>query len=205
MREERDEVRLHEISGRNAIARAEAAKIGAVSDILFSPTDGRIGFVTLETAGGLGGLLGRVHAVPGDAIMAIGRDAVIVRDRASLIENADQIDRQGLVSAGDVKGFTVVSDAGERVGQVKDFIVSLSRQRIIAYVVGGSRGGPFGLGTSQRGSEDERVIPLQPDVVIGSELITIPSALLREGSRGTTGDERTSGRTDMSEGERWTR
>jgi sporulation protein YlmC with PRC-barrel domain len=196
-----DTVRLHEMSGRSIIARAESTKIGALSDILFSPEDGTIYYLMVETAGGLGGLMGRQNAVAGEAILALGKDAIMIRDQASIVQQADQIDRAGLVSAGDLRGLAVITDGGARVGEVKDFLIDTYGRRVLGYVVGGARGGPFGLGADPRAGEGERIVPVQRDVTIGSELVTIPSTVLRGDRTGTvegetTGDEHSTGHVD---------
>ncbi len=177
-------VRLHDIAGRDVIARAESAKVGTVADVLFSPRDGRIAVILLETMGGLGSLVKQRKAVPADALLAVGPDAVMIRDRAAVLAEAESPERAGTVSALDLKGRMVVTDAGERVGKVTDFNFDVEAKRVTGYVVGPEERerGPLRLGPSERPEQraGERVVPVRPDVIVGQDLITIPAALTRE-------------------------
>lgn len=186
---ERHSMRLRNLSGKEVVARDQAVRLGTVGDILFSPRDGHIGAVMLETAGGLGALVGQHKAIPGDAIEAVGPDAVMVRDRSSVLDSADRLERQGLVSAGEIKGYEVITDQGKRLGAVKDLEFDPDRGRVTGYVVGpaGARTG-LGLGREETKGQ-ELTIPLGEDVVVGRNLVTVPSRLA-----GGTGGPTTEGR-----------
>ncbi len=177
-------VRLHEIAGRDVIARAESAKVGTVADILFSPRDGNVAVILLETMGGLGGLVRQRRAVPADALLAVGPDAVIIRDRAAVLAEAESPGHAGTVSALDLKGRAVVTDAGTRVGKVKDLDFDIEAKRVSGYIVGPAERerGPLGLGPSEQPEQPagEWVVPVRPDVIVGQDLITMPAALARE-------------------------
>lgn len=177
-------VRLHDLLARDVVARAESTKVGNVTDFFFSPRDGSLGMVLIETSGGFGGLARGRSWVRADNVLAIGSDAMIVRDHASAVADDEQVDRSGLVSAADVKGKTVVTDQGERIGKVVDFDLVAEEGRIASYVIAEGGGGTFNLGLSQQ-RRPERIIPVQPDVVIGPELITIPAGVLRQARRHT--------------------
>lgn len=176
-------LRLHDLAGRDVIARLESQKVGTVSDILFSPHDGRIGAVLVESMGGLGGLVRQRSAVPGDAVLAVGPDAVIIRDRASVIEDVGHVDRAGLVSALEVKGRSVVTDEGVRVGKVHDFQMDVDDGRVTSYLVSPEpQRGPLdlGLGGGEERYKREFSVPVRRDVTVGADLITVPAALLSE-------------------------
>jgi len=190
---QRRNLRLHDLAGRDVVARAESAKVGTVSDILFAPADGRIGGVLIETAGGFAGLGGKRRAVAGSDVLAIGPDAIVIRDRASIIEDESRLNRRGLVSAKDLKGRSVITDQGKRLGQINDFNFDAETPRVTDYIVGPERGG-FGLGLSQERRQPESVIPVQADVTVGEHLVTVPAALVPDDDTGRQGS-----RADRSE------
>lgn len=178
---QRQTVRLHDLSGKDVVARAQSAKVGTVADVLFSPSDGSIGYVFIEAGGGgFGGLGGRREAVPGSNLHAVGPDALVIEDSSSIIDDVERIDRTGYISAGEVKGRNVITDDGERLGTINDFVLDPSQGRVVGYVVGAGRGGGFGLGGEPR-REGERIISVQRNVTVGPDFITVPAQDLREG------------------------
>ena len=113
-------VRGTEISGLPVVSIASGEAVADIKDVLYSPEESRVIGFTLNKRGGLfagpmktGISIGSVHA--------IGRDAV-------MIENADALgDEQGSRgrAAQNVLGNTVLTDGGNRLGQVTDLVVEI--------------------------------------------------------------------------------
>ncbi|MDA8216392.1 MAG: PRC-barrel domain-containing protein [Dehalococcoidales bacterium] len=172
-------IRMHDLAGRDVVSRAESAKVGSFADALFSPSDGHIAYVFFDVGGGFAGFGGRRNAVRGEAIQAIGRDAVVIRDKSGIIDDPQHTDRTGLVSAAEVRGRSVMTDDGKEIGEVKDFIIDRETGHVISYVVGQRGGGGIHLGGGQPPAE-ELIIPVGDEVPVGAGLITVPSHIVKE-------------------------
>ena len=179
----RHTMRVRGLSARDVVARAESTKVGSVTDLLFSPQDGEVRVVLFESGGGLGGLIREQHAALRQDLVAIGADAVIIRENASVVTKVDNLDRTGLASAAHVRGKEVYTDGGDKIGQVIDFELVPEEARLVNYIIGPTKGGRnVGIGSER--AEGERIIPLQAEVVIGPNIITVPSSLLGHGPSG---------------------
>ena len=117
-------VRATEISGLPVVSITEGEAVADIKDVLYSPDEGRVVGFTLNKRGGL--FAGPLKtALPIESVHAIGRDAVMVQAATSL----DEPDTAEVVSAKhaprNVIGNAVLTDGGDRLGEVTDLIVEI--------------------------------------------------------------------------------
>jgi uncharacterized protein YrrD len=117
-------VRATELSGLPVVSITEGEAVADIKDVLYSPDEGRVVGFTLNKRGGL--FAGPLKtALPIESVHAIGRDAVTVESAASL----DEPDTAEVVSAKhaprNVIGNAVLTDGGDRLGEVTDLIVEI--------------------------------------------------------------------------------
>lgn|GEM_PF-5413398 len=171
-------LRFASLKGRSVIARAESVRVGEVEDILFSPQDGRIGAILVNTegiGGRLRGMLGQAgSAVRGEAIEAVGPDAIMCRDRYSVVD-AERIDRQQLLSAQALKGRAVITDTGQRLGKLGDVVVNTDTRRVEAYTIVPQRESAPSGPNAPSAPHEEVLVPVGPEARVGKDLVTVPS------------------------------
>lgn len=113
-------VRGTEISGLPVVSIVAGEAVADIKDVLYSPDEGRLVGFTLNKRGGL--FAGPMKTgISMESVFAIGRDAV-------MILSADALnDEQGARSRGaqNVLGNTVLTDGGNRLGQITDLVVEI--------------------------------------------------------------------------------
>lgn len=153
--------RIRELKGKAIVDMQQGIKIGTFDDLLISP-DQLIPKLLVTSRGGV--FSRKVEGIPIENVRVWGKDVILV-DHQDVIRAVDSLadHKQWVLATEQLKGRTVVSIDGKRVGQVDDFLLDESG-RITA------------LGLSQvfiKGPlEQMREIPIQsvrslgPDVVI---------------------------------------
>lgn len=110
-------VRAHELIGRPVVT-LHGDRVGEVKDVVLGLGDAVLVGFTLRNPGFLGGP--RPETVPWERVHAVGPDAVMIAERASLA-GEDDVDAAGAREAVDVP---VVTEGGERVGRVTDVVLA---------------------------------------------------------------------------------
>jgi len=80
--------RTGELRGRPIVASDVGEKVGTVSDVLIDEQSGRVAGLVVG-----GGLFGGERVLPFEEIQTMGRDAVVVRSRESVVDAKTWRDR----------------------------------------------------------------------------------------------------------------
>ncbi len=114
-------VRYEFVKGLPVITMAEGKQIGKVDDLIIDPERKAVSWLRLHR-GGMGMLGGERLWVPAEAVHGVGADAVTINAEADARAPADAPDALALVKAKrGVIGNTVITENGERVGEVRDY------------------------------------------------------------------------------------
>ena len=107
------------IKGLPVITMAEGKQIGKIDDLVIDPERKAVGWLRLHTGGLLGGERLWVSAA---AVHGVGEDAVTINAEADARAPADAPEALALVKAKrEVIGNKVITENGERVGEVRDY------------------------------------------------------------------------------------
>ncbi|MEV0977439.1 PRC-barrel domain-containing protein [Streptomyces sp. NPDC049915] len=109
-----------ELTGRVVVTLGGEA-LAKVKDTVFDAPAGRITGFTLSGRGLLAGPLRQ--SLPFTDVHALGPSAVMIRDKAALVEKRAVIE-PGEAARGDVLGAPVLTDQGTEVGTVLDLVVA---------------------------------------------------------------------------------
>ena len=107
------------MKGLPVITMAEGKQIGKIDDLIVDPERKAVSWLRLHSGGMLGG---ERLWVSTEAVHGIGADAVTINAEADARAPADAPDALALVKAKrGVIGNTVITEDGERVGEVRDY------------------------------------------------------------------------------------
>ncbi len=111
--------RYEYMKGLPVITMAEGKQIGKIDDLVIDPERKAVSWLRLHSGGMIGG---ERLWVPTAAIHGVGEDAVTINAEADARTPADAPDALALVKAKrGVIGSKVLTESGERVGEVRDF------------------------------------------------------------------------------------
>lgn len=147
--------------------------VAQVKDIVYSAGGGAVGGFTLAGRGLLSGPL--KQALAWSSVMALGPDAVIIRDEDALEPSAHVLDRSAGTdgSGGDVLGSQVLTDTGTELGTVVDVIVEVAERGsgqcdVVGYEVEAS---------AALGSKGTKVfIPLPDTIAASGDHLLVPAS-----------------------------
>ena len=113
-------VRGTELTGLPVVSILAGEALADIKDVLYSPDEGRLVGFTLNKRGGL--FAGPLKSgLPIESVWAIGRDAVMVVDAGALTD----VPGRPSHASRNVLGNAVLTDLGERLGEVTDLIVEV--------------------------------------------------------------------------------
>ena len=109
------------VKGLPVITMAEGKQIGKIDDLIVDPERKTVSWLRLHR-GGMGMLGGERLWVPTEAVHGVGEDAVTINAEADARAPADAPEALALVKAKrGVIGNKVITENGERVGEVRDY------------------------------------------------------------------------------------
>jgi uncharacterized protein YrrD len=139
--------------------------IAEVRDVVF---DANVGYVLGFTLNKRGRLAGRLkETLPRAQVLAVGPDAVMVRDEAALAHEPVSGEPGG--RGGNVLGDTVLTDAGVQVGAVTDVVVDTQQGAVVGYEVA-----PANEPSGRRGRRS--YVPLPDTGAVSGEALIVPAA-----------------------------
>jgi sporulation protein YlmC with PRC-barrel domain len=107
------------VKGLPVITMAEGKQIGKIDDLVIDPERKAVGWLRLHSGGMIGG---ERLWVPTAAVHGVGEDAVTINAEADALSPADAPEALALVKAKrTVIGSKVLTESGERVGEVRDY------------------------------------------------------------------------------------
>jgi uncharacterized protein YrrD len=155
-------VRATEVIGLPVVTLDTAVAVGEVRDVLFDPSRSRVVAFTVRGRGLLSPPL--LGLLPGAAVAAIGRDAVMIGTADAILH-----ERSGMASTLDdqidVLGKQVVSDGGGTLGNVLDVVLEVEGGE--ATVVGAE---------IERDGEAAVIVPLPSGTPVSTEALVVPAA-----------------------------
>lgn len=165
-------MRTSEVTKRPVVTLA-GEDVAQVKDVVYSAGGGAVGGFTLAGRGLFAGPL--KQALSWSSVMALGPDAVMIRDEAALEPTAGVLDLSAGTggSGGDVLGSQVLTDTGIDLGRVVDVILEVSDQGasqcdVVGYEVEASEA---------LGSKGTRVfIPLPDTLAASGEHLLVPAS-----------------------------
>jgi len=151
------------IRGLPVVTIGGGEDVAEVRDLIYSPEAGRLVGLTLNKRGFLAGR--RREVLPAETIHAIGRDAVMVDDEASLIMPEDSPAELAAPPEGrDVTGNEVLTEAGASLGRVRDVVVLVgSVGEVVGYEIETASGGTG-------------YIPLPAQLAVSGSALVVPES-----------------------------
>ncbi len=148
--------------------------VAQVKDVVYSAGGGAVGGFTLAGRGLLSGPL--KQSLAWSSVMALGPDAVIIRDEDVLEPTAQVLDRSAATggSGGDVLGSQVLTDTGTDLGTVVDVVLEVAERGtgqcdVVGYEVAASEA----LGT--KGTKV--FLPLPDTLAASGEHLMVPASV----------------------------
>ena len=112
-------VRYEFVKGLPVITMAEGKQVGKIDDLVIGPERKAVSWLRLHSGGMLGG---ERLWVPAEAVHRVGEDAITINAEADVRSPADAPEAVALVKAKrEVIGNKVITENGERVGEVRDY------------------------------------------------------------------------------------
>ena len=165
-------MRTSEVTKRPVVTLA-GEDVAQIKDVVYSAGGGAVGGFTLAGRGMLAGPL--KQSLSWSSVMALGPDAVMIRDEEVLEPVVAVLDRSALSggSGGDVLGSRVLTDAGTDLGTVVDVILEVADQGggqcdVVGYEVAASEA----LGT--KGTKV--FIPLPDTLAASGDHLLVPAS-----------------------------
>jgi uncharacterized protein YrrD len=119
------------ITGKPVVSVETGNKLGDVKDFYIDPIKGVV--LGLMLAGREGGALG----LPYEALHSFGYDAVMATSEMALQPAAD-LGFGGYPRAGDLVGTRIITVSGNKLGNIRNVLVTMQRQPRVVYSVGES-------------------------------------------------------------------
>lgn len=150
-----------QINGLPVVTLHGGEDVAEVRDVIYNPEAGRLVGLTLNKRGFFSGR--RREVLPVEAIHAIGRDAVMVVDEASLTAPEDAPDDVAHpATERNVIGDDVLTEGGRSLGVVRDLALLVgSAGEVVGYQIETSGGG-------------EGYIPLPAQLAVSGTALVVP-------------------------------
>lgn len=163
-------LRATEIIGHPVVTIDAGEAVAEVKDVVYGTAEAALLGFTLNHRGFLGGPL--KQAVEWSQVAALGRHAVMIATAGDLAERTDVLveDRKG-ARRRNVIGSEVITDAGERLGEVTDVVLLVEDEpEVVGYEIGGSE-----ILTPRSGGHV--FIPLPETLAVSGEALMVPAAV----------------------------
>lgn len=163
-------LRATELIGHPVVTIDSGEAVAEVKDVVYGTSEAALLGFTLNHRGFLGGPMKQVLAWP--RVAALGRHAVMIATAGDLDERDDVLVDDLKASRGrNVITSDVITDAGERLGEVTDVVVLVDRDpEVVGYEIGGSE-----VLTPHKGGHV--FIPLPETLAISGEALMVPAAV----------------------------
>ncbi|HUF32303.1 MAG TPA: PRC-barrel domain-containing protein [Acidimicrobiales bacterium] len=156
-------LRATEVIGLPVVTIAGGDDIAEVKDVVYRVDQARLVGFTLNRRGFLAGPMN--EALPWSAVAALGRDAVMVADETALAKGPEARDITG-GGTRDVIGAEVLTDDGDRLGEVLDVVLHVDDA---AEVVG------YEIESPDR--DRSMFVPLPDTLAVSEEALLVPAAV----------------------------
>ncbi len=163
-------VRATELIGHPVVTIDAGEAVAEVKDVVYGTAEAALLGFTLNNRGFLGGPM--KQALAWAQVVALGRHAVMIATAGDLAERAEVLveDRKG-AQRRNVIGSEVITDAGERLGEVTDVVLLVEAEpEVVGYEIGGSE-----VLTPRSGGHV--FIPLPETLAVSGEALMVPAAV----------------------------
>ncbi len=163
-------LRATELIGHPVVTLDGGEAVAEVKDVVYGTTEAALLGFTLRHRGFLGGPMKEVLAW--DRVSALGRHAIMIATAGDLGEGDDELVEEVKDSRGrNVLGSEVITDAGQRLGEVTDVVVLVADEpEVVGYEIGGSE-----VLTPRSGGHV--FIPLPDTLAVSGEALMVPAAV----------------------------
>jgi uncharacterized protein YrrD len=163
-------LRATELIGHPVVTIDAGEAVAEVKDVVYGTTEAALLGFTLNNRGFLGGPMKQVLAWA--RVAALGRHAVMIATAGDLDERDDVLveDFKG-ARRRNVISSEVITDAGERLGEVTDVVLLVDAEpEVVGYEIGGSE-----ILTPRKGGHV--FIPLPETLAVSGEALMVPAAV----------------------------
>ncbi len=163
-------LRATELIGHPVVTLDGGEAIAEVKDVVYGTTEAALLGFTLNHRGFLGGPMKQVLAWSG--VVSLGRHAVMIATAGDLAERDEVLAQEVKDSRGrNVLGSEVITDAGQRLGEVTDVVVLVADEpEVVGYEIGGSE-----VLTPRSGGHV--FVPLPETLAVSGEALMVPAAV----------------------------
>jgi uncharacterized protein YrrD len=161
-------LRASEVIGLPIVTINGGEDVAEVKDVVYGAEQGRVLGFTLNKRGLLHG--SRREVLPIEQVTAIGKDAVMIEDERSCLVSPDEAPAAvGTPERSrNVLGDAVVTDAGVKLGTVRDVVL----------LVGGD-GEALGYELEREGTDETWFIPRPVQLAVSGEALVVPADVER--------------------------
>jgi uncharacterized protein YrrD len=163
-------LRATELIGHPVVTLDAGEDVAEVKDVVYGTAEAALLGFTLNHRGFLGGPMKRVLAW--DRVAALGRHAVMVATAGDLSERDDELadDVKG-ARRRNVIGSEVITDGGQRLGEVTDVVILVADEpEVVGYEIGGSE-----VLTPRAGGHV--FVPLPEALAVSGEALMVPATV----------------------------
>jgi len=158
-----------DLNGLPVVSIDAGDAIADVRDVVYNPERGALLGFTLNKRGFLSGPMKEVLAY--DDVVAIGRDAVMVKDASAVTKDAASLSTVVDESAGrNVLGDDVLTDGGRRLGKVIDVVVEVTSGDVVGYELTGDE-------ELQAHAGHPMLIPIPATLAVSGSVLMVPAAV----------------------------
>ncbi len=163
-------LRATELIGHPVVTIDGGEDVAEVKDVVYGTVEAALLGFTLNRRGFLGGPLKQVLAW--ERVVALGRHAVMIATAGDLSEGDEVLVQEVRDSRNrDVIGSEVITDAGQRLGEVTDVVVLVTDEpEVVGYEIGGSE-----VLTPRSGGHV--FIPLPETLAVSGEALMVPATV----------------------------
>jgi uncharacterized protein YrrD len=148
------------IIGKDVLSLEDGVKLETVSDIVIDPEGRRVVAIIVTE----GGFMSSSKVVPTDEVTSYGKDAVVVRSKASVVSVSDNPELRAMVDHDEkILGKKVFTNSGDDQGSISDIYFDEATGAVVGYEVSGGLLGDAAKGTSYLGTDE--IISMGRDVI----------------------------------------
>lgn len=171
-------LRATELTGKPVVSITEGQALATIKDVIYSPERGCLTGFTLNKFGGL--FAGPLKVgLPLGAVVAIGRDAVMVASAQVLVGEPARavLSEAGSDNQRNVVGNQVITDAGDRLGAVTDLVLEAGvLRRSVGPSAPGQVVGYQLLSDDTAGRDDhQQFVPLPYTLAVSGSNLVVPA------------------------------
>ena len=152
------------VIGKDVLSLEDGVKLETVSDLVIDPEGRRVVAIIVTE----GGFLSSSRVVPTEEVASYGKDAVVVRSKASVVSVSDHPDLRQMVDHhnGKILGKKVFTSSGDNQGSISDIYFDEPTGAVVGYEVSGGLLGDAAKGTSYLATDEI--------TSIGTEVVFVP-------------------------------